>query len=556
MIMIDKHLAAVLQLPEDCEEEEASSALVALITSAVHDKDPRSTLSDLHKIISSTDAPKYLDPLNTLPHLLSSKDVAAKDIISVIGHYCSAKEVVMAVQEALERLEYSLDVESEHEEGHDITQRQGDSKYDLTLNQFIILIDTYTSAIPRLTLRRKSAADTLRPMCKELGSLIGSVTSKATRVQGLSVLSSIFSLVKEIGRWSDTLGQEKLDDLNACKTIVNNLLDRSLLACERFIKANIAQRTLEECHPRLSKLSRTNVDWQEGAQIMSKFLETYNSLGISSTTSQCTTSHLVASAYQPPDIAAERLLSLLLPVLITSLQTNTFLDESLAVLVKALHEQPRGRDLPHDITMPLFGLLPSLASAHPDPAVRHQAFRVLSLLLSLSDPQLKFQHLVELTRDSEFPQMRVASVGLVKESLLQALSFPGHGQNPFLSPLFLRTFGPIIFRPDPPDLFASKLTLKGFRDTHEPARLVECLSLFYVLLLRDDKNLTGIRDKDIIKSIDHNLLAPLRRNLTQWMDDPSISKDLHDITGVVPLQISLERIDTALVSRSWPCTLS
>lgn len=178
-------------------------------------------------------------------------------------------------------------------------------------------------------------------------------------------------------------------------------------------------------------------------------------------------------------------------MLITSFQTNTFLDESLAVLVRALHSQPKGRDLPHDIIMPLCGILPPLASAHPDPAIRHQAFRVISLLLSSCDSQLRFQHLVELTRDSEFPQMRVASVGLVKESLLQALSLPSQGHNPLLSPLFLRTFGPILFRPDPPDLFASKLTLKDFRDTHELGRLVECLSLLYVLWVRDEQNVVG-----------------------------------------------------------------
>ena len=66
------------------------------------------------------------------------------------------------------------------------------------------------------------------------------------------------------------------------------------------------------------------------------------------------------------------------------------------------------------MTVPLCGLLLAVASSHSDPLTRHQAFRVLSLLLVASEPQLRFRHLVELTSDSEFPQMRVAPVGLVK----------------------------------------------------------------------------------------------------------------------------------------------
>ena len=181
-------------------------------------------------------------------------------------------------------------------------------------------------------------------------------------------------------------------------------------------------------------------------------------------------------------------------MVISSIQSNAFLDETLAVLIRNLHAirtNDSTTSLSHEITLPLCGILPSVASAHPDPIVRYQTFRVLSLLLASGNPQLRFQHLVEYTRDSEYPQMRVASVGLVKEALLQAFTRPDGKDNVFLSPLFLRTFGPILFRPDPPDLLSSALALKDFQETHEPARLVECLSLYYVLVQRDERNLVG-----------------------------------------------------------------
>ena len=48
------------------------------------------------------------DPLNSIPLLLSCDDPAAGDLLSLIGECCSAKEVVIAVQEAVERLEVSF----------------------------------------------------------------------------------------------------------------------------------------------------------------------------------------------------------------------------------------------------------------------------------------------------------------------------------------------------------------------------------------------------------------------------------------------------------------
>ena len=200
-------------------------------------------------------------------------------------------------------------------------------------------------------------------------------------------------------------------------------------------------------------------------------------------------SDLVFYAYSPPAGAdLEKLLSFLIPALIASIQTNEFLNESLAVLITHLHAwqttRPRN-SLPHDITIPLFSLLPSVASAHPDPSARHQTFRVLSLLLSVADPWLRFQHLLEYTRESEYPQMRVASVGLVKDTLVKSLSIPSTKDDPFCSPLFLRSFGPVLFRSD---LLSEALTLDEFQETTEPGRLVECLSLYYILLQRDQQN--------------------------------------------------------------------
>ena len=205
--------------------------------------------------------------------------------------------------------------------------------------------------------------------------------------------------------------------------------------------------------------------------------------------------HLIASAYQSADTSPPSRLPFLLPALISSLESNTFLDESLAVLIRLLHGWPINQILSPEVTVALTNTLPTIASVHPDPLVRHQTYRALSLLLASSEPKLRFQQLAGLTGQSDFPQMRVAAVGLVKEHFLYAFN-ARRVDDPFLSGLFLRTFGPILFRSDPPDLFESDLEIKDFAGSPEPTRLCECLSLYLLILRRDEKNL--VRNPRII----------------------------------------------------------
>jgi hypothetical protein len=189
----------------------------------------------------------------------------------------------------------------------------------------------------------------------------------------------------------------------------------------------------------------------------------------------------------PSDIC--RVLSFMLPILVASIQTNHTLDEALSLLLQFLHSShfPAGQQLSPDISGPLCALLPTLASAHPDGDIRHQTFRILSRILTLTPPELRLQILKDLTTDTEFPQMRVAAVGLVKEASLESLSREDR-PNVFSSPIFLQVFGPILLRPDPVDLFRPDLSLREIEDSSEPSRLVECLSLYYILLLRDNLN--------------------------------------------------------------------
>jgi hypothetical protein len=58
--------------------------------------------------------------------------------------------------------------------------------------------------------------------------------------------------------------------------------------------------------------------------------------------------------------------------------------------------------------------------------------------------------------------------------------------------MFLQVFGSVLLRPSPPDLFSSGISLDQFKDSLEPSRLIECLALYYVVLLRDKFNMVCI----------------------------------------------------------------
>lgn len=182
----------------------------------------------------------------------------------------------------------------------------------------------------------------------------------------------------------------------------------------------------------------------------------------------------------------------LIPILTLSLEQNIAVDESLALLQAFLFTS--SHQLPPEIVDPLATLLTPLASTHRHPPTRHIAFRTLGVLLSRAPPHVHLAHLSSLLTDCPFPQMRVAAVGLVKETFLNAITSTINEQSLFKSTTLLRALGPTLFRPDPPDLFASptRESFRKFLESSEPARLTECLAFYYVLLKRDTAN--SVRD--------------------------------------------------------------
>ena len=198
---------------------------------------------------------------------------------------------------------------------------------------------------------------------------------------------------------------------------------------------------------------------------------------------------LILLAHDPSYAFPVSILTAFYPTVIFCIQSNIALDEVLSILISSLaplrSAVPRP-ELDADLIAPLIHLLPHVASNHSDPDIRHYTFRVISLVLGLSPSPLRFRFLQDLLSDEDLPpQMRVAAVGLLKDAVLEGLA--SSDKNIFASPHLLAVFGPLVLRPQPPDLFDSVL-LDDFLESPEALRLVECLGFYYVLLLRDVQN--------------------------------------------------------------------
>jgi hypothetical protein len=186
------------------------------------------------------------------------------------------------------------------------------------------------------------------------------------------------------------------------------------------------------------------------------------------------------------------LLVSMLPLILTSIQTNVALDETLVLLLLSLTSLTPADSLSSDTIIPLTTVLPTLASVHPDPTTRHIALHIFSTLLLHSPPALHFHILSALIIPAEVsstvhPPMRVAAISLLRSAVLSALSQPE--VSPFASPMLLQTFGSALFIPNPPDLFSAPLKNgEELMRRMELQRLGECLGLIYVLLLRDVHN--------------------------------------------------------------------
>lgn len=200
-------------------------------------------------------------------------------------------------------------------------------------------------------------------------------------------------------------------------------------------------------------------------------------------------SDLVYMAHSKPPVAlSPSTLSDLHQLLVNALQMNMIVDESLFLLFRMLTYETTSISL--DVATSPCTVFTALASTHLDPTIRQLNLRLLSLTLTKLPPFPRFNILLRLTTDEDFPQIRGPAVGLLREAVLEALALPQDhaSRNPFASPELLRVFGSVLFQPNPPAFFEERRTREELAQSLELLRIADCLSFYYVLLQRDREN--------------------------------------------------------------------
>ncbi|KZP23532.1 hypothetical protein FIBSPDRAFT_1042955 [Athelia psychrophila] len=519
-------------------EDDRSAALTALLISAAHEDKTGHTLRQIYQEISNLGLSHLLDPLDVIPALVPVGNEAARDILALAGECSSAKEVVVAVQESVERVEAMLSAGSDEDDAETDARRSPASQLD-------VLISLYTASIPRMKLRKKSASDTISPLMTDLEATVRLLSSRTAPDEGRALVDIVCSAVEAIHKWVISLDGTPEDALK-CKNILHTVLESTVLACLPFINASLAQQAFAISSPRIASRIPVKPGKEESESAVRSAMRTTQLLGfdVPALSPNADLITLVYLAHSPSVLPfSPSRLETLLPILVTSIMTNVALDETLAILLYQLNGPS---DIPLEVLAALANVIPSLASAHPDPSIRMMTFRLLAQLLARAPQQIHLDILRELTSESEFPQMRSAAIGLVREAVLDGLSKP-MGQNIFASPQFMKTFAPILFKLNPPNLLAPGLSPEEFIETSEPSRISESLGLLYVLLLRDKHNQTGIRAREAINNIEVDLLAPLRAFLdSQKSGSHEGDSHNHDDMSFASLEMNLERVYSVL----------
>ena len=189
---------------------------------------------------------------------------------------------------------------------------------------------------------------------------------------------------------------------------MKNLLDQTLTTYTHCIRSSAAQRTFEQCFPRLTIKNSVGAGWEEGEKVSLEAPVCVVSI-ISASTDQNDRTRIpfLGGHSKKPHQHQQRPLWLswhiIKPVFQTQITTLRSSSPSLSPLIKLtppstnayrfcskfLHRiraPYASSPLIHspEIVTPLCAILPTIASAHPDPAVRQQTFRTISSLLTLT----------------------------------------------------------------------------------------------------------------------------------------------------------------------------
>ncbi|KAG9024748.1 hypothetical protein FS842_005409 [Serendipita sp. 407] len=513
-----------------------------IVTAALDDQQAKWNLEDINAVVLSSEDIQ-LNALDLCPclwqHVLENE--GATRLLNTISIKASSKECIITLQEIQETLSTNLslwaqDDQEDEEAGHRLVEKLS------------FLLQLYSNIIPRMVLRKKGPLETLGQLIKGISTALRLGSAAANKGHGRKLLESLSEFIVGANRWVKASSSASDNEKNDCIDLLATLLLNSLATCGSYIQANIAELYLENHFPRRYLHSSVDSESLQGQEVASLMIESAKELKLrpksllklASQGGGIALACIVLIAHWPieEDTPELQQLSQLGPQIEFLLQSSSLVDECMFLLMSRANTQG---ELEVDT---LASAVAALASSSPNPVQRNTAFVTLSLLVKKIPPPARLAFFSELlSNENPFPQMRVAAVGLVKESVLEALASPE--KNILASNALFGQLGRFLLRPDPLDLFGGRFDPKEFLTSSEPPRLIECLGFYYTLLQRDTSNKTGIRDPSSVSDTRRGLLDPL----AGCLDNLQSVADENSGMSVIALQIALERAQDALVNQ-------
>ncbi|RHZ56309.1 hypothetical protein Glove_402g107 [Diversispora epigaea] len=235
-----------------------------------------------------------------------------------------------------------------------------------------------------------------------------------------------------------------------------------------------------------------------------------------------------------PDSMFRRIIPIANKVLVNDVNEFTVVDKVLLVLMYLVDKNEENTitilnlnaNLTQDgITLSsLFQALSSFASTSSDESLRFNSHQLLLRIISLCTDDARMFLLKELLTNCPFEQMKSAAIGMLKEIVIQRLNeayaaksdkSKEFGLSVFASPYLIEGFFPHILRLKSILNESSSIEEleKEFIEKH--SFLMHGLNFYMLLLMRDDKNLTGVWNENQIKDTQKEFLDPLKDTCTE-----------------------------------------
>ncbi|KAG8955319.1 hypothetical protein FRC04_008670 [Tulasnella sp. 424] len=475
----------------------------------------------------------------------SAGDNGAEELFCLLMTCGRPKEVVIALEEALGNL-------ANQNAAIDSTTAEEDA--DAT--KLSLVVRGYSLALPRMVPKRVKPEQTVSSTLAAIRTA-ADVTLPTDNQEAEAYLISTLQLLSNSMEWcakhspsapdsckvdtgSDSTAPEgchpdKIHD--TCRQHLHSTLG----VCAPHINACLSFWAFQQLYPRQATPRSRRFDPSSAESFLSDSLGDSTQTRLSSLESAGQGDALasfILLAHDFRHIPPPGSLQKTLATTIACLTSGLVADEALAWVLRCLHSDSEG--LAEDVVCSLSSVLAQVASLSSDPIIRQVAFQSLTELLSGASPPLRRQLLEELIVECPFPQMRTAAVSLLKKFLLEAIE--SEKPSTLASPDSLSLVSAIL-RHDPSDTLQQPFSMLS--EVRGSVRLVDALGLYYILLIRDSENRTGIRSASYIAVVKDTFLDPLKGAWARWQAEQNDESEELELE-LFSIGMALERVDSAL----------